>query len=310
MLCVLLLSGCGSNDDVKTGDEAAVKNAEEKPSSQDAPAEDYEKQLRADLDDAVTLLEKGDLAQFFERYAPIEQLLRIRKESSIKELVAQNQEEMQEGLKELISRLKAVKGGKIEFLDEDKSQASIKPKTGEEEPDDLTAPDFALSDPAEQKTPAYEGFQGDVKEAIKQAAQVLEAGDHKKFVENFFPESELARATSEEGLETLAVRLKEHPEMAGKMVADLKALASLTPEMNAENTTATFELNAQTPPARTIRFEKQGGTWRLADSAKEVRTEMLKQSKQMLKPLKTQEPEEGVIEWIRIRDHWRISDIR
>ncbi len=75
----------------------------------------------------------------------------------------------------------------MEFLDADKSRAVIKPKAAANPPDDLTAPDFSLSDPAEEKIPVFEGFPGDVQEAIKQAAAALEAGDHKKFVENFYP---------------------------------------------------------------------------------------------------------------------------
>jgi hypothetical protein len=304
VFCGLVLSGCGSKEDAKTGEEASSADASGtgERTTHDDPAE----QLKADVDDGIALLEKGDVVEFFERYAPLDALERMRREGRLEEISAEEKESIK-GF--FLPVLQSLKEGEIQFLDDDKSKAAIKPKAIPEEPEELSTPDLDLADPAEQEVPAYEGFPGDVQEAIKQAASALEAGDHEKFVENFFPSTELALATSAEGKEMLSTRLKEHPEMKERMIADLKALASLTPEVDAGETTATFQLNPKTPESRTIRFEKQG-TWRLADGAKAIRTEMHKQSQQMLKPFKAETPREGTAEWIRIRDHWRISDIR
>lgn len=294
--------GCGSNEDAKTGENVTSADASNEKTHLEDPAE----QLRADVNEAISLLEKDDVAEFLELYAPLNSLERIRENSSVEEVASQEKEAIKE---QMLPLLRSFKEGEIEFLNDDKSKARIKPKADPAvAAEDLTAPELGLADPAEEKILAYEGFKGDVQAAIKEAASTLEAGDHEKFVENFFPSTELALATSAEGKETLKARLKEHPEMVLKMIADLKALAALTPEMGDGDTTATFHLNPDTPQARTIRFKKQG-TWRLADGAKAIRTEMHKQSQQVLEPSELPKSREETIEWIRIRDHWRISDV-
>jgi hypothetical protein len=136
-----------------------------------------------------------------------------------------------------------------------------------------------------------------VKAAISAAIKSLEAGDYKTFIENMFPPAELYVTQDEGGMKALLARLKDHPEMAKQMLADLKALEKMTAELNAEKTKATFELNG-----RSVVFEK-ADTWRFANTAKEIRTEMYKQSRQSptgVSRLKR-------IEWVRIRDHWRLT---
>ncbi len=293
------LAGCANQ-------ESAKAEGEDKPANQ-APAESAEKitdpkaQLQADLDDAISLLEKGDLEVFIDRYVPVKELRSLREQGKrdavLKTLKAGGQFQ-----KEWLLRLRALRKGEIEFVDADKSLAKITGDTGA-----AGLSKFSLANPADEKVPSYDGFPGDVKAAIGKAIEALEKKDYRTFVENFYPESELQSATSKEGMQALEIRLKAYPEMVQQMIADLKALQKQTPQFDEQQTTATFELKFEPKKGktikRTIRFAK-AGTWRMADTAKEIRTKMYKQS---LKP-SVGAKEELTTKWERIRDHWRLYD--
>lgn len=321
-----LLAGCGTGDSKKSPAEPnpsqAKKTADPAPANPETePGKSKEKspagkggsssenrpgneapqaQLQADLDDAISLLENGELAQFLERYMPLKYLEDIREFSTV-EQAAKNMKVGGAFEKQWLEKLRAMKKAEIDFLDEEQSKARL---IADVSPEDTDRPEFSLKNPAEENVPKTEGFSGDLQEAIGKAIAALEAGDHRKFVENMFPESELYLTTSDEAMQAISQRLKEHPKMVEQMVADLKALQKLTPKYDAKQTLATFQLNPDTKQARTIQFEK-AGTWRMADSAKKIRAEVYKQS---------QQPPIGVkstleTEWVRIRDHWRLSQL-
>lgn len=248
--------------------------------------------LRKDLKDAISVLEKGDVAGFIENYMPLEHVNHIRKFTTVEKIAESIK---QGGLFEeaWLEKLQAMQKGKVEFLDEEKSRAVFQIETGKKEP----AMDGLLPNPAREKIPKTPGFSGDVTAAISAAIKTLEAGDHKKFIENMFPPAELYITQSEDGMKSLLAKLEDHPEMVKQMLADFKALENLTPEMNAEKTKATFDLGG-----RPVIFEK-AGTWRFANTAKEIRTEMYEQSKRS--PMGASGLKR--IEWIRIRDNWRLT---
>ncbi len=85
LLCCVLIAGCGSKEETKTGEEPSSadssKTANENSPSQSSAVDDPAEQLKADLDDAISLLEKGEMALFLERYVPLEVLEQMRKES-------------------------------------------------------------------------------------------------------------------------------------------------------------------------------------------------------------------------------------
>ena len=331
---VLLLSGmclgglgCDADDPIKSPDESPPAQTEKSPvpaepqknqtvadanaqnaspaNGESAPdnrtvSDDPKAQLQSDLDDAIALLEKGQVAAFMERYMPLEYLDEIREFSTVEQM-AQNVKVGGAFEEKWLGNLRALKNAEVEFQDEENSKAQLEVDVS---PKDADRPQFTLTNPAEEKIPASEGFSGELPDALGKAVEALEAGDHRKFVENMFPPSELSIATSDEGRETMAQRLKEHPQMVETMVADLKMLQKLTPEYNAEKTLATFRLNPDTKQARTVRFEKAGG-WRMADGSKKIREDVYKQSQQppigIKKTLTT--------EWIRIREHWRLNQL-
>ncbi len=272
---------------------------EEKPAPDKRPvSNDPKKQLEADLDDAIALLEKGDLATFMERYMPLKELQNIRQFSTV-EKMAKNIKVGGVFEKEWLDKLRAMKKAEIEFQDAEKSKATIVAETSSSEE---ASHDFHLTDPAEEKIPHFEGFPGDVQAAIEKAIAALEAGEHRKFVENMFPESELRITKSDEEMQALEARLKEHPQMVKGMIADLKALQKLKPKLDAGQTMASFELNPGTRQARTIRFEK-AGTWRMANTAEKMRQLAYKQSRQVPIGIK----KTSTTRWERIRDHWRLA---
>lgn len=286
----------------KTKEPTKETQVAEPPASEQRAANTPESQLRADLEEAISLLEEGDVATFIEYYMPLDVVERIRSQSlTIQEVVQKNNTDgaFQQ---EFLPKLRSMQKGGIVFLNKDKSRARLQREKAAE---DLTPPELDVRDPTTEKIPVTDGFPGDIHEAIGGAIAALEAQEYRKFAENMFPPSELSLTTSDDTLQGLMLRLEEHPQMVEQMLADLKALKELTPQTDKQNLTATFELHQGTKHARTVRFEKFQ-TWRFANTAKEVRSEIYQQAQQPLSPTTESQP---YTEWIRIRDHWRLSQI-
>ncbi len=276
-------------------------NAEEDDDAPIAAPAGPQAQLLADIDDAIAQLEKGHVEAFIDRYMPAEELRRLR-QTGRKNLILENIKKSNGQYEKVwLARLKALRKGKIEFLDADKSLAKVvgDPNSG------FATSNFFLVDPADEKIPNYQGFSGDLQQAAGKAVVALEQRDYPSFVENFYPPSELKAATSKEGMQALETRLKACPEMAQQMIADLKAIQKMEPKYDDQKTAATFEIpvGQSKTKTRTVRFEI-AGTWRMADTGKQIRREMYKQSQQP--PQGAQE--ELTTRWERIRDHWRLYD--
>jgi hypothetical protein len=232
---------------------------------------------------------------------PLEYLKNVREFSTV-EQTAKNIKVGGLFEKEWLEKLRAMKNADIEFQDAEQSQAVI---VADVSPKEDSLPEFSLANPADEKVPAYDGYPGDVQAAIAGAIASLEAGDHRKFVENMFPRSELSITANAEQMQALETRLKEHPEMAKQMLADLKMLQTLTPTFDGDKTLATFQLHPGTKQERTVQFEK-AGTWRMANTAKQIRADVYKQSQQP--PIGIKKTLE--VEWVRIRDHWRLVNLQ
>lgn len=263
-------------------------------------ATDPKAQLKADINDAIALLEKGDSATFIEQYMPVEFLELISEQSMTIDEMAERLNSQGNFQKTLLEMLRNMQNGEVVFLDKSKLMARLDTDPSSQ---DLAAPEFDVANPADEKIPVTEGFPGDIPEAIGGAIAALEAKEYQKFIENMFPASEMYLTTSDENMQALLLRLKEHPQMAEQMLTDLKALQKLTPEMDQQGLIATFQLNAGTKQARTVKFEKFV-TWRFANTAKEVRTQVYEQAQQLLAASKAPKTK-----WIRIRDHWRLHTI-
>ncbi len=263
-------------------------------------SDDPETQFQADLDDAISLLKSRNVALFMERYMPLDYLEEVREFTTI-EQHAENVKVGGEFEKDWLRNLSAMKKAAVEFQDEEKSKAVI---VADISPQETDGPKFSVANPAEEKIPETKGFPGDLKQVLGKAAETLEAGDHQKFVENLFPPAELHITQSKDAMEAMSQRLKEHPDMVKQMLADLKALQKLEPRYNADKTVATFQLNPGTKKERTVRFEK-AGTWRMANSARKIREDVYRQSRQP--PIGIQD--RLTAKWVRIREHWRLNEL-
>ncbi|MCA9071481.1 MAG: hypothetical protein KDA84_21285, partial [Planctomycetaceae bacterium] len=299
-ILALGLLGCGGSEPEKTEPKTSetksespppkktdTKPSEPKPVPQESPGpkieqqvtDDPESQLKADLDDAVSLLEKGDMQTFIDRYLPVEILLKIRAQTE----PLQGSYTDEQFQKKWLDKLRAMQKSPVTFLDDGKTLARLDVETSDE---NVIPPALRVSNPAEAEPPPTEGFTGDLQEVIKKSIAALEAKEYESFIKNLFPASELTLATSGEGMQGLLLRLNEHPQMVEQMLADLKAIQKLSPEMDEQQTTATFQLNAGTNQARTVRFEKQE-TWRFANTAKQVRSQVYQQARQSLDVMKS-----------------------
>ena len=274
------------------------EKTEDPPAQSDSP-EARKAALQTDIQQAASLLEEKKYAEFFERYMPARTLQGKPKDVNLETAVQGIQAQYPEFFPEMLEMLQGLNPDSIEFLNEDNTHAGVHVKDGAV----LSPHKSSLSDPAEEEVPNVKGFPGEPGEVLAQAIAVLEAGNHQEFIEKMYPRGELLSATSEVGKRELADRLKEHPEMAAQMLADLKAMQELTPVVNDEETLATYELTAEKLPTRKIQLEKQG-EWRLANNSQRIRGEMYRQSQ--LKNVASRN-RDGV-EWEWAEDHWRLAN--
>lgn len=315
-------SGCGGDDDADSEDDAASAEnggagdgqAEAAPAAKPGSPEAA---VYAALDDAVSRLEKADIYGFFEYYAPVDELARIRRDEdgmdeAVKEFTANPGR-----LNGLIDVLKRARKGTVEF-DESGAVATVVlpvPKV-KSEPD---PPANIIKEPVLTNA-KLSGYGGNIGEVIGKALDSLNAGKTDDFVANMFPASELRHPDAATQLKTLQARIVASPEMVEQMKTDLAAISELTPEMEDGGTTAVFALAGAeveygrgkiTLPDRTFKFQLVEDSWRLYDNSTAVRKEISRQS--ALPPPKFEAPDEidgDYIQLERLGDQWRIGKIK
>lgn len=228
-------------------------------------ADKPEASLAADLSAAQKLLEQGKYAEFMERFAPAEELRRIRQADAMDQ-AAKAISQRPEAAKKLVELLKDLKARKPTF-DSSGGYATFEIETG-----GAANPEPPPTPPVAKKVAVFamEGYDGELGEVVAAALKSLEAGEDGTFADKLLPVSAALKLQEEDARAAYLARLKQLPAVRKRMVDDLKAIAELKPEMSEEGKVATFTLSGEDVPDRTIRFEKNRTSWRLADGSEKV----------------------------------------
>ncbi len=300
-----------------TGTAAAAVPATS-PSTPATPADE----VRAALVDALTLLEQKKYKEFFENYAPTEELRQMRQQNALDKAAAEfgnapHSQLLHDLMKYLETQTPQLSddGGLATFTVPEDWRSPAPAGTEPAVPDDATPgiPETRATAPVELSTEPVPGYSGELASVLEQAAQALQADDVKAFIENMFPIGEVQRLRGAEPYAEVLERLSENPDMKTRMIADLQAAAKATPVMDATGTVATITL----PPAgknaleRTLRFEQVEGHWRLFNAAGPIRESVAAQLKNQppVLPNQTPEPDPRQFQLERIGTQWRILKI-
>jgi len=260
-------------------------------------------QLNADLDIAIKLVEDGDFVAFLDRYAPADQLRRMRVENVV-ERAAKALGSKSKIKAQLVTTFKALKEQTPKF-DKSRNMATIEfdpVANGLEE----SAPELQL--PSTQGL-ELTGLGGDLKSVLAAASKLLDAGEHEAFVLKLFPASELARLQAPGALQDLVEQLKTPsspvgPNLTAALTADLRSLQGMSPEMTEGGTVATYKTKAKPgQPSRTIKFQKKGSDWRFFDNAEAVVAELARQSNLKARSATT------AVAMERIGGNWRFIEL-
>jgi hypothetical protein len=253
---------------------ASVTEGQGKAKGKTPAAADKAPDLAADIDDAIRVVETRDFKKFFERYAPVEALRALRQQDQLDQIAAMLPQDP-EFVPRVLATLKALKKLKPEY---DKSRGLA---TFEFDITALGLPETA----AELRLPKaadvkLTGLGDDLSKVVDQATKLLEAGDISAFVQRLFPASEIARLQAEGQLQAVVQQFKDVPEIRESILADLKRIKAMKAELTEKGQIAVFKLPAEKDqPARTIKFQKASGGWRLFDDATRVSAELVRQSK-------------------------------
>ena len=266
-----------------------------KPKSADVAT--HKSNLTGDIAIAIQLVEKDEFRTFLELYCPVELLRKLRQEDLVDRAAAVMASQPKTKV-QLLILLKALmeqspkfdKSGGMATLDVDPTAGGI-----EEVPGELKIPDaFNLT---------ATGLGSDLNRVIADAIKLLETAEFGTFVDRVFPASELGRVQSSDARKGLLMTFQETPELAKTMIADLKQLQSVEPEMTENGTVATFSIPSSERSKRTIKFQKIGTNWRLFDDSPRVVTELSRQAK--LKPGSTIK----IIHMERVGGNWRFIEL-
>ncbi|MEI8381227.1 MAG: hypothetical protein WCJ09_13950 [Planctomycetota bacterium] len=254
--------------------------------------------LPGDIKLAIQLIEKKDFRTFLELYCPVEMLRKLRQQDLVDRAatVLASQPKTKAYLLALFNSLqvqtaKFDKSGGIATLEMD-------PKSPI--PDEIPG-ELNIAEIFELK---LTGLGSDLSRVITEATKLLEEPNVTEFVDRVFPASELARLQTPDSRQTLLLQFKETPEMAKSIVADLKILATIKPEISKDGKEATFSVLGGEPSIkREIKFQKVGNDWRLFDDSPRIATELTRQAK--LVPGATSK----VVQMERIGGNWRFIEL-
>lgn len=280
-----------------------------------------EPDLGADLDNAMKIIEQGDFRTFFERYAPVEVLRRLRQQDLLDQAAGILSKQPQTS-QQLLAILKALRKQTPTF-DKSRGLATIQFDSAangvETVPGELHLP---MTDDVK-----LAGLGGDLKKVLAEATRLLAAGEVQTFVERMFPASEVARLQEPGAIQDLVTQIKgatdtarppfsppafpgqpqgqETPSVLQTLQADFQLLQNLTPttELKDKVQVATYRIESPNQPVRVIKFQKIGADWRLFDDAGRVTAELTRQSK--LKPRSAV----TAVQMERIGGNWRFIEL-
>ena len=291
--------------------EPRLARAQPKP----APAKKAtpEAQVRAALEDAIQRLDAGDALGFIEYYLPTEELRQMRR-AKVVARVAEGIKSQPNQLAAIRERLVRAALSKSLTFDDSESVVSI----------DLTAVDAPIDAP---KAPAFvepattavvvTGYGADLNTVLGKAIAALETGKIDEFVAKMFPVGALREPGADERLATVVKTFKATPKLLEPMVADLKAMQSLKPNLVENGNTAVFALEgaafatpaANSPPKapnRTVKLQRVDGNWRLADNTTAARKTIAQQMTNAL-PEVDLSSSNDVLTLERFGDGWRLA---
>jgi hypothetical protein len=180
-LAILVSGVIGAAAFVSPGEVKAQGVGKQNPSATKEP------DLTADLDAAIRSVEQNDFITFLDLYAPVDVLRRLRQqdlvERSAKVIASQPQTK-----RRLLVMLKALREQTPKY-DKSRGLATLQFDPNAHG-DDSVPGEIQLPNTDDLK---LAGLGGDLKKVVEGASVLLAAGDLKKFVEQLFPASELAR---------------------------------------------------------------------------------------------------------------------
>ena len=290
-ICRTLVSGC------LLLTLTAVATGQGTPKPKPTAAAVQKPELAKDLEAAIQLIERNDFQTFIEQYCPVDMLRKLRQQDLVERAatVMANQPKTKP---QLLAMLKALKeqspafdrSGGLATLQFDASAGNV-----EEIPGELNIPDTFGA-----KTT---GLGNDLNHVIAEAAVLLEKGDFNTFIDSLFPASELARVHAPDTRQALLLQLKETPDLAKSMIADLNRLKGVTPELTEKGTVATFTISGTGTRKRVMKFQNVESHWRLFDDSPRVVTELTRQVK--LRPGSAI----TVVQMERIGGNWRFIEL-
>lgn len=252
------------------GQPATPKERQAK--SADVKTTTPEQDVQAALDDAIARLKSGDIVGFIEFYSPVDELREARKGrpgSSLRHVVTP-----------------AARAATLKRLERARSNDPQIQLGGFLATITIPEPPESAAD-AEPVVPVAEisqkplaGYPGSLAEVLKLAIADLEGKRTDTFIDRLFPRGELGHPQAALRRKQLKSRLKQHPEMAQRMLDDLQTILRMPQVEKATGDVATIPIKGQLVPrargqqiqlpGRTFRFEKVEGFWRFRDTSSKL----------------------------------------
>lgn len=242
-------------------DNEATDGSAEVDASGFSDTEDMVEELDDVLSDMESLLEDGQHREFIVRYAPLTVL------AALKEAETQKTPPPSLPRDRILKAIEKLSG-----------------RTPEVEAEGWVAELKREESVNAEDTTATKGYGSDIQQAIAGAVKDLQAGRYDQFVEKFVPESAKLQMAGGPAEQSTSADLSADSPLVIMMLADLKRLQHLTPEISGN--TAVFHLppyepegelaaalqsrRSHQPGDREIRFSLIAGSWRLYDNLSDM----------------------------------------
>jgi hypothetical protein len=115
------------------------------------------------------------------------------------------------------------------------------------------------------------GLGSDLSAMLIAAATLMRSDKSEEFIRNVYPYAEIARLSEADYLNRLVLRVNANPEMKTAMIRDLTAAAGVDPEVAGDTASVTLPALSPEDPPRVLKFQLVDGNWRFFDGRQETR---------------------------------------
>lgn len=254
--------------------------------------------LKADLQEAVSMLDKKQFRLLIADFLPPQQIRSISRNSSRTQTLSDRESA------DLKAHLQAAMGGQFGF----NRNYTLVEIHYVKQPVTLIPPGPPQYIPSTDDRPAgrVSGLGSNLATALKSAVTLLEGDKLQEFIRSAYPLAEVAKLSEADFMDRMVARISENPDMKQAMIRDLNSAAGAQPQISGNEAQVKLPPLVPGDPDRILKFQLVDDNWRFYDGRSETRTKYRELVSADV-PAVTIPGSRGTVMLVRSGENWRLS---